>query len=161
MKVVHFGKPAPRSWEERNRKVNLRHRLQLATSLSTCAPSGGTWGSHAECSSELSTHGAEEGSISPLVPFPGGQGLLLSEELAPLYFKVCSFVRMSCVATAGKPQSGKQETWPTAEGRGRQTAQLVAWKAAGVKSGQEAGGGAQEVSSTTYHNLKQIIILWS
>ena len=59
--------------------------------------------------------------------------MLLSEELAPLYFKLCSFVRMSYVTTAKKPQSRKQETWGTAEGRGHQMAQLVASKAAGVK----------------------------
>lgn len=65
-----------------------------------------------------------------------GQGLLFSEELTPLYFQVCTFVRMCYATPAEKPQVRKQEMQEAAEVRCSQVTlvpQLGALETAGVK----------------------------
>lgn len=112
---------------EIGKKVNQRHLLQLATSASTWAPSGGAPRSHVEHSSALLPV-EQKGALLHSCPSPRGQGLLLSEKLTPLSFKVCSLVRMSYVTPAVK--APKQEIWDTAEVSCHQIslAQLVASK---------------------------------
>lgn len=110
------------------KKVNQRHLLQLATSVSTWAPSGGAPRSHAECSSVWLPMEQTKGALLHACPSPRGQGLLLSKELTPLTFKVCPLVRMFYVTPAVK--APKQEIWGSAEENCHQVtpAQLVASK---------------------------------
>lgn len=112
---------------------------------------------HAEYLPEPSAMGQKKGIFLHLCQSPSDRRLLPCERLTPLYFKVCTFVRMPYVATAEKPLKPKTRGLRREQGRlsellsGYTCTQLVVSKTAGVeKAAQRMWGGAQKGCCTTY-----------
>lgn len=142
---------------ETRRKVNPCSCYAAGRAVSTWAPSG--WDPEGPCG--MHPMGQKNGAFLHCSPSPMGQGLLFSEELTPLYFKVCTFVRMWYVTPAEKPQSRRQEMWEAAEVRCSQVTlvtQLSALETAGVKKWLRGYGGVWWGMCGTrgirYNNLK-------
>lgn len=111
--MVPFRKLVPRK-EEWNRKDSQSSPCYAAGhTVSIWVPSG--WDPKEPCGMYPMLQ--KKGAFLHWCPSPTGQGLLLSEELIPRYFKVFTFASMSYVTTAEEPQSRKQEIWEATEVR--------------------------------------------